>query len=975
MGMKKTILKWNDVQDREDKLMKEKNTPKTKRSLIGRFKKESRKQSQTINEKEIDREQLVELLKQTASQEDCLEDLLVISPQLKKTTADPSMQKKDPDQVGKDLSKSNVSPFDLDADPIEDNQKRSQLDGLEENQSAPNTLMQQVDATTKHDLDLVQQNLINKRNINIEREERENSSQSHSLGSNLHEMDQMRFANQNEPKEQQDFNREAHAFNQETTQEKGIDIEQKETKELNANQEGQFDLQTDQEFEDTQNQVNKADQEKRASFPCQNLNQTLKHNNKSLKHLKYEKDHLDTSLIEQAIEEKNTKQDQENENVQAESNSQLITAQKVQDQKSEFETISNYPSYFDSVDKPQEEKLQEVQQPQTEHLQQKDPKRKGQDHHKTKQNDHPFKQKIKHYMKQWQTYFVLGAIIAIGCLLWKIQALHFFKLSFAGLILGLGIIAIAIIIFGFYYMSKKLWNILAILLCVFVFTQTLALGNELDLISNSIVQISDTNQNTGRTMGIYVPANIPISSLEALDGETIGIMAQRDDEGIHAVLTSLADQGIHVQTKSYSSLQQLYKGAKGLATRAVILNEADVAFIEDFAPNPTATKQLTKVYSLTMPASHKTTPTNKNLEVEPYTILISGSNDPLTQNAYRSNFNLLVTIHPQTKQVLTTLIPRTLAVSSSCQEQNACPQGIDEERLSLVSYNSIEALKQSLEQTLQVPIDFTVRIDLAKLIELFDLDSTLRYQQAQSVDSYIDINPGQGDHYTIYQMKQLIGNVQDLAPDDFNQELTILRVIKSIVQAQQLPHTKQIAPVLELLQQAISTSLNTDQLTQLIKMFMIFPMKMEEHYTMLASQTTTQYSPTLTETLYMAKADPNSLETIQTAIHSILQASKNKPAKIDVESLPKPSTLQEMQNQAIPTIDPSQEQLQSESTSENPEQPEQQQELEQPVQEGIDQQEQLVQDQLDQIGQQPVQEPQEQAIDSVIELDQEIQVE
>ena len=58
--------------------MKEKNTAKTKRSLIGRFKKESREPKQTIEEKEIDREQLVELLKQTASQEDHLEDLSLI---------------------------------------------------------------------------------------------------------------------------------------------------------------------------------------------------------------------------------------------------------------------------------------------------------------------------------------------------------------------------------------------------------------------------------------------------------------------------------------------------------------------------------------------------------------------------------------------------------------------------------------------------------------------------------------------------------------------------------------------------------------------------------------------------------------------------------------------------------------------------------------------------------------------------------
>lgn len=811
--------------------MKEKNTAKTKRSLKSRFKKESREPKQTIEEKEIDREQLVELLKQTASQEDHLEDLLVITPQPKKTMADQVVQKKDLEQGKKDVSKLNSSPMDLDVDSIEEKQEKSQFGELEQRQSAQKELLQQSDSFAKqdHDPDLEKQNLLQERNINIEREDQQISSYSHGLN----EADQMQCMDQENQQEKQDSNRKEHSSlqDQRTIQEKEREIDQLEKKELNTNQQEELDLRTRHHFELIQNQVSEIDQAEHVSFHHQNLNQIPKKKSKSLKKLEDEKDQLDTSLIEEAIEENSSAQDQ-------------------------FE--------------------------------------KSQVQSKTQGKRHVHQHKISHLLHQWQTYFVFGAMLSIFFLLWKIHALHFFKLSFAGMILGLGMIVISMAIFGFYYVPKRIGNIGAVLLCVLVTTQSLGLQNELNLISNSIAQMSDIQQNSGRAMGIYVPAHIPISSLAALDGETIGIMAQRDDEGIHAVLTSLADQGIHVQTKSYSSLQQLSKGAKGLAVRAVILNEADVRFINDFTPSASQTPSLTKVFSLTMPAQTKNAPTttSKDLEVEPYTILISGSNDPLSQRAYRSNFNLLVTIHPQTKQVLTTFIPRTLAVTSKCQEQNACPQGVSEERLSLVSYNSIEALKQSLEETLDIPIDFTVRIDFSKLIELFDLDPSLLYQQANEVDSYVDIQHGQGERYNIYQMKQLIGNVQDLAPDDMNQELTILRVLKTILQAQEMPHTKDLAPILELLQQAVSTSLNPNQLAQLIKTFLIFPMKMEAHYTWLQSQTTTQYSPTLTEMLYMAKADGNSLETIKQANQAIVNASAKQPAQIQVDPLPQPSTLE-----------------------------------------------------------------------------------
>ena len=817
--------------------MKEKNTAKTKRSLIGRFKKESQEPKRTIDEKEIDREQLVELLKQTASQEDHLEDLLVITPQPKATTAKQVVQNKDSKQGEKDGSNANASPLDLDIDSIEEKQEKSQFGEFEQSQSASKNLLQQADSFAKHDidLDLEKQNLLQERNINIEREDQQNSSDPHGLD----EAEQMQCMDQENQQEKQDRNREEHASlqDQRTIQEKEREIDQLEKKELNTNQQEELDLQTRHRFELIQNQVSEIDPAEHVSFYHQNLNQIPKKKSKSLKKLEDEKDQFDTSLIEEAIEENSSAQDQL--------------------EKSQVQS-------------------------------------------KTQGKRHMHQHKISHLLHQWQTYFVFGAMFSIFFLLWKIHALHFFKLSFSGMILGLGMIVIFMAIFGFYYVPKKIGNIGAVLLCVLVATQSLGLQNELNLISNSIAQMSDIQQNSGRTMGIYVPAHIPISSLAALDGETIGIMAQRDDEGIHAVLTNLADQGIHVQTKSYSSLQQLSKGAKGLAVRAVILNEADVRFIDDFTPSASQTPSLTKVFSLTMPAQTKNVPTttSKDLEVEPYTILISGSNDPLSQRAYRSNFNLLVTIHPQTKQVLTTFIPRTLAVASKCQEQNACPQGVSEERLSLLSYNSIEALKQSLEETLDIPIDYTVRIDFSKLIELFDLDPSLLYQQANEVDSYVDIQHGQGERYNIYQMKQLIGNVQDLAPDDMNQELTILRVLKTILQAQEMPHTKDLAPILELLQQAISTSLNPNQLAQMIKTFLIFPMKMEAHYTWLQSQTTTQYSPTLTEMLYMAKADGNSLETIKQAIQAIVNASPNQPAQIQVDPLPQPSTLEAIsQNQ------------------------------------------------------------------------------
>ncbi len=256
--------------------MKEKNTAKTKRSLKSRFKKESREPKQTIDEKEIDREQLVELLKQTASQEDHLEDLLVITPQQKKTTAKQVVQNKDSKEGEKDGSNANASPLDLDVNPIEENQERGKFDELEQSQSAPKNLLQQSDSSAKQDIDLdiIKQNLLQERNINIEREDQQNSSDPHGLD----EAEQMQCIDQENQQEKQDRNREEHASlqDQRTIQEKEREIEpveKKEDRNLNPNQEEGLDLQTRHGFEPIQNQVSEIDPAEHLSFHHQNLNQ------------------------------------------------------------------------------------------------------------------------------------------------------------------------------------------------------------------------------------------------------------------------------------------------------------------------------------------------------------------------------------------------------------------------------------------------------------------------------------------------------------------------------------------------------------------------------------------------------------------------------------------------------------------------------------------------------------------------------
>lgn len=936
--------------------MKEKYRSKTKRSLKDRFKTKSPTSSQSVSEKEIGPEELAALLKQTKLEEDRLEDFVFLAHEHKPNDStytetaevlDDQLENRiEEEQAQSDLNASDTSQNTFDSSDLES----SKLDST--------TQKQQLNSVTLDPLDPDLADQVSKR-----KEEARNLQDQQDRSSELNKK------TNREEQLIQDLEAEIHLNDQilsiQAKQRLDSDFEQISKKKQSRNVANPTSSSIDSlnqsneiNLSNTSNQLTDIDSSNAGSDSLEDKQNEEIRSKESIQsvwirnHEKEANNNLDqvqdlqqlknSSRSDQMDLFANTNKRDQNQSLsdahkhRANHQSEYFDQDQQRDIKEHQEQGSLiHPSSFDDEQHQQEQighidrmnvnkPIEPIESIQVDHS---TPKR-NQKRASTNSKGRHLEQKIRFYLHQWPTYLILATIVSIVILLIQINALHFFKLSFAGLVLGLGMFVIFLAIFGFYYLRNKITKILSVLLCVLVVMQSIGLQNDLQRVANSIETMSDSQQTTGRTMGIYVPTLIPIPSLEALDGETIGIMSQRDDEGIHAVLTSLADQGIHVQTKSYSSLQQLYKGAKGLAVRAVILNEADARFIEDFAPQTTTTNnELSKVYSLNMPSTptqkeENQAPTILNLEEDPYTILVSGSNDPLEQNSYRSNFNLLITMNPQTRQVLTTLIPRTLAIPIPCSNEQACLEGMQKERLSMISYNSIDVLKQSLEDYLNIPIDFTIRIDIDQLIQLFDLDPTIRYQEATEVDSYVDVQSKQGEHYNTPQIKQLIGSVQDLAPEDPKQQLTLLRVFKTLLYSQVLPSNKEIGVILETLQQAISTSMNTTQLSQLIKTFLIFPLKMDEYYTILASQSTTQYSPTLTEMLYMSKVDFASLEKIQRAILAIREGTKDNKREVIVDPLLTPSqyeqqqqTLQNQASQGQPQnpIDPAMQDQQQES--------------------------------------------------------------
>lgn len=497
----------------------------------------------------------------------------------------------------------------------------------------------------------------------------------------------------------------------------------------------------------------------------------------------------------------------------------------------------------------------------------------------------PFKDRAKLFIRKALlrpgTYCMIIAAIGILWIVIRMARLGLFTFSLIALVFGIGLAGLAVAGFWFFYTIHKLWRIPALLVCIGLVAGCFYVQQDLNLVSDTMAKITEPADSYVQNVGLYAPSLIPVNKLENVNGEKIGIIGGRDETAVHSLLVSLADKGIYVHVKSFDNLQQLYKAVRGQAVRAVILEAGDVRLIQEFSGSQTGEQSLSLVYSMPVDTKVTSPRSDLNMEKDPFTILISGSNDPITDPSYRSNLNLLVTVNPSTRQVLTTILPRSLYVTSHCQEALACLAENQPDRLSLVSYHSIEALRETLENVMDTPIQFAVRLNTDKILGLFDQGKAIRFNTG---GDYTEVNPETGTVMTGPQVRQYIGNINDLSEEDIDQELRQLHALITLTHQKNLISYTNLKGLMKVIQDSIWTSMDYNQVTQLLRMFFLFPEQMNESFSLVTGTSQTLYSPTLTESTFVTLHDQASLDQAKAGIQTVIQGGT--PA---VSGLPSPA--------------------------------------------------------------------------------------
>lgn len=169
---------------------------------------------------------------------------------------------------------------------------------------------------------------------------------------------------------------------------------------------------------------------------------------------------------------------------------------------------------------------------------------------------------------------------------------------------------------------------------------------------------------------------------------------------------------IDIDKKKYKSIYELYEDLLNKNIESIILNGSYIDLLEDDYND--IKEKIKIIYSFDIKEEKEKQEETKDLK--PINIYISGSDSRsgLIETNTRTDVNMIMTINPETKQILLTSIPRDYYV----RLHNTTGY---KDKLTHSGIYGIEMSKKTLEDLFDIKIDYVVKVGFQSIIKIIDL--------------------------------------------------------------------------------------------------------------------------------------------------------------------------------------------------------------------------------------------------------------
>lgn len=315
---------------------------------------------------------------------------------------------------------------------------------------------------------------------------------------------------------------------------------------------------------------------------------------------------------------------------------------------------------------------------------------------------------------------IINILISI-CLLIKIENLDVLPTKYFLLISSV-IVAINIITIILLSLKNTISRIIAIILSVILIIISIIglsyIKDTNDFLNNSF----NNNRVETSTYNVIVLKDSSVSEIKDLEGKKIGYLKDNIES-----LNQLKEQITPIE-KEYEDLFELYDNLLNKNLAAILIDEAYLDVLSD--DNQDLDKRVKVLYSFSLETKLEGNNTHET-KVKPLNIYISGSDSRSNNisNKSRSDVNMIVTINPNTHQILLTSIPRDYYVQVHGQT------GL-KDKLTHSGIYGLEKSTQTVEDLFDIKIDYSIKIGMNAVVEVVDTVGGIEVYSDRTFNSY-----------------------------------------------------------------------------------------------------------------------------------------------------------------------------------------------------------------------------------------------
>ncbi len=211
---------------------------------------------------------------------------------------------------------------------------------------------------------------------------------------------------------------------------------------------------------------------------------------------------------------------------------------------------------------------------------------------------------------------------------------------------------------------------------------------------------------------VVVKSDSAYQELKDVNGNNIGVVPGIDDTNKEKALTEIKEvESVEVTPTEYASVVDLGKALINGEVEVILLNEAYRGIIEDEIS--TFSSDTKVIYECEL--KEKIEIEEKEVEVtdQSFSIYLSGIDTyGKVSTVSRSDVNMIVTVNPETKQILMTSVPRDYYVELASFGKK--------DKLTHAGVYGVEESMKTLENLFGIEIDYYARVNFSSLIKMVD---------------------------------------------------------------------------------------------------------------------------------------------------------------------------------------------------------------------------------------------------------------